>query len=177
MFLLDSFWGYFQVQKPLVFRGGKTSHKTRPRLYTRHRNRRIWKIDAHQVARRPLLGRRHVEPTRCRLRILWNDPSHNCTQKMMILAILCALFGMVNWPFQRLSDLQLGNEKVTLNHLDCMFFLHFEFSKWLGSHHHGRHIRYIILSFMEHCIVEAYFFWGIYIEDMELIPFFWWTSL
>ena len=33
------------------------------------------------------------------------------------LAILCDLFGMVKWPFQRLSDLQLGDQKVTLNHL------------------------------------------------------------
>ena len=33
------------------------------------------------------------------------------------LAILCDLFGMVKWPFQRLSDLQLGDKKVTLNHL------------------------------------------------------------
>ena len=38
------------------------------------------------------------------------------------LAILCELFGMVKWPFKRLSDLQLGNQKVTLNHLGCMFF-------------------------------------------------------
>ena len=27
------------------------------------------------------------------------------------LAILCALFGMFKWPFQRLSDLQLGDKK------------------------------------------------------------------
>ena len=27
------------------------------------------------------------------------------------------LFGMVKWPFQSVSDLQLGDEKVTLNHL------------------------------------------------------------
>ena len=27
-------------------------------------------------------------------------------------------FGMVKWPFQGLSDLQLGDKKVTLNHLD-----------------------------------------------------------
>ena len=32
------------------------------------------------------------------------------------LAILCDLFGMVKWPFKGLSDLQLGNQKVTLNH-------------------------------------------------------------
>ena len=34
-----------------------------------------------------------------------------------LLAILCDLFGMVKWPFQSLSDLQLGDKKVTLNHL------------------------------------------------------------
>ena len=28
-------------------------------------------------------------------------------------------FGMVKWPFQRLSDLQLGDEQVTLNYLVC----------------------------------------------------------
>ncbi len=33
------------------------------------------------------------------------------------LASLCDLFGMGKWPFQRLSDLQIGDEKVTLNHL------------------------------------------------------------
>ena len=38
----------------------------------------------------------------------------NCS----ILAILCDLFGMVKWPFKRLSDVQLGDQKVTLNHLD-----------------------------------------------------------
>ena len=33
------------------------------------------------------------------------------------LAILCDLFGKVKWPFQSLSDLQLLDKKVTLNHL------------------------------------------------------------
>ena len=28
-----------------------------------------------------------------------------------------ALFGMVKWPLRRLSDLQIGDKKVTLNHL------------------------------------------------------------
>ena len=32
------------------------------------------------------------------------------------------LFGMVKWPFQGLNDLLLGNQKVTLNHLEDMFF-------------------------------------------------------
>ena len=35
------------------------------------------------------------------------------------LAIRCALFGMVKWPFQGLSNLRLGRKKVTLNHLEC----------------------------------------------------------
>ena len=33
------------------------------------------------------------------------------------LVIQSDLFGMVKWPFQRLSDLQPGDQKVTLNHL------------------------------------------------------------
>ena len=33
------------------------------------------------------------------------------------LAILCDLFGMVKWALQRLSDLQLGDKKVTLKHM------------------------------------------------------------
>ena len=32
--------------------------------------------------------------------------------------IFCDLFGMVKWPFKRLSDLQLRDQKVTLNHLE-----------------------------------------------------------
>ena len=39
------------------------------------------------------------------------------SQVVESLAILCALFGMVKWPFQGLSDLQLGDKKVTKNHL------------------------------------------------------------
>ena len=38
------------------------------------------------------------------------------------LVIQSDLFGMVKWPFKGLSDLQLGNQKVTLNHLVCMRF-------------------------------------------------------
>ena len=40
----------------------------------------------------------------------------------LYLAILCDLFGMVKWPFKRLSDLQLRNQKITLNHLVTPFF-------------------------------------------------------
>ncbi len=43
------------------------------------------------------------------------------TEKKILLAILCALFGMVKWPFQRLNDLQLRDQKVTLNHLAVVF--------------------------------------------------------
>ena len=39
------------------------------------------------------------------------------------LAVLCDLFRMVKWPFKWLSDLQLGDEKVTLNHLGLDVFL------------------------------------------------------
>ena len=40
------------------------------------------------------------------------------------LVIQSDLFGMVSSrdPFKGLSDLQLGDEKVTLNHLVCVFF-------------------------------------------------------
>ena len=41
------------------------------------------------------------------------------------LAILCDLFGMVKWPLQWLSDLQLGDKKVTLNHLEYIFLFMF----------------------------------------------------
>ena len=37
--------------------------------------------------------------------------------KVRDLAIHCDLFGMVKWPVWRLSDLQLGDKKATLNHL------------------------------------------------------------
>ncbi len=36
------------------------------------------------------------------------------------LVIQSDLFGMVKWPFKGLSNLQLGNQKVTLNHLDLI---------------------------------------------------------
>ena len=39
------------------------------------------------------------------------------------LVIQSDLFGMVKWPFQRLSDLQLGDQKVTLNHLVVLLFI------------------------------------------------------
>ena len=42
-------------------------------------------------------------------------------QTNMHLAILCDLFGMVKLPFQRLNGLQIGDKKVTLNHLAVHF--------------------------------------------------------
>ena len=35
-------------------------------------------------------------------------------KKYKVLASLCGHFGMVRWPFQWLSDLQLGDQKVTV---------------------------------------------------------------
>ena len=45
----------------------------------------------------------------------------SCLKYGTTLAILCDLFGMVKWPFQGASDLQLGDEKFTLNHRDYVF--------------------------------------------------------
>ena len=36
---------------------------------------------------------------------------------------LCPFLGWLSEPLERLSDLQLGDEKVTLNHLVWMFFI------------------------------------------------------
>ena len=56
----------------------------------------------------------------------WGYPKKKPVKKPILLAILCDLFGMVKWPFKGLSDLQLGDQKVTLNHLAVnvvLFFL------------------------------------------------------
>ena len=42
---------------------------------------------------------------------------HRRQQKNNFLTSVWDLFGMVTWPFQWLSDLQLGDIQVTLNHL------------------------------------------------------------
>ena len=51
------------------------------------------------------------------------------------LAILCDLFGVVKWPFKCLSDLSLGDQKVTLNHLVlvnwCFGARCFKHSDWI----------------------------------------------
>ena len=49
-----------------------------------------------------------------------------CCLKGQCQVILSDHFGMVKWPFQRLSDLQLGDKKVTLNHLVVSFFVMFQ---------------------------------------------------
>ena len=46
-----------------------------------------------------------------------NNTNELGTEFVACLAILSALFWMVEWPFRRLSDLQLGDKKVRLNHL------------------------------------------------------------
>ncbi len=45
------------------------------------------------------------------LHLCWNASFLDI--KYTSLAILCDLFGMVKWPFKWLSDLQLGDQKVT----------------------------------------------------------------
>ena len=56
----------------------------------------------------------------------WSCKLEN-TRKVNILAILCDLFGVVKWPFKWLSDLQLGDKNVTLNHLGGGFKLNLYF--------------------------------------------------
>ena len=45
------------------------------------------------------------------------NPTKRENKKRLFQVIQSDLFGMVKWPFQRLSDLQLGDKKVTKNHL------------------------------------------------------------
>ena len=54
-----------------------------------------------------------------------NESSHlkKFLKKDVGQVIQSDLFGMVKWPVQGLSDLQLGDKKVTLNHLVGGFFL------------------------------------------------------
>ena len=44
------------------------------------------------------------------------------TEKMTRQKVCVSFFGMVKWTFQRLSDLQISNKKVTLNHLVLVVF-------------------------------------------------------
>ena len=63
---------------------------------------------------------------------LWTS-SKQLNQNYVFLAILCDLFGMIMWPFQRLRiDLQLRDQKVTLNQL--VFFQCFVQTRLLVLH-------------------------------------------
>ena len=46
-----------------------------------------------------------------------SDSKNHFSEISSFLVIQSDLFGMVKWPFQGVSDLQLGDEKGTLNHL------------------------------------------------------------
>ena len=86
-----------------------TDSDSPPRLRQRFfETLRQWSI-SHEAIHFPL-------PFRHRFGTLRNRGIRRKQKKRRGLAVLCALFGMVKWPFQRLSDLQLGNQKVTLNH-------------------------------------------------------------
>ena len=65
-----------------------------------------------------LLSFREVSKPHHREKQKWttNLEVASTNQKNMLF---CGLFGMLKWPFQRLSDLQLADKKVTLNHLGC----------------------------------------------------------
>ena len=46
----------------------------------------------------------------------------NYVESNLCLAILYDLFGMFKWPFQRLSDLQLGDNKAHIESPGVLFF-------------------------------------------------------
>ena len=71
-----------------------------------------------------------------------------------LLAILCDLFGMVKWPFKGLSDLQLGNQKVTLNHLAIGFSAHATFAQAHRWHIQLRRISSICLPNQNNAIKQ-----------------------
>ena len=55
----------------------------------------------------------------------WESDEQTVSYEQMMsldLAIPFDRFWMVKWPFRRVSDLQLGDKKVTLNHLGKCFF-------------------------------------------------------
>ncbi len=56
-------------------------------------------------------------------RSLFRQGYHYFPEIVVNLAILCDRFWIGKWPFQRLSDLQLGDNKVTLNHLDLRLLI------------------------------------------------------
>ena len=53
-----------------------------------------------------------LDSSKLKLEMMKNFPYFTKHDENNSLAILCDLFGMVKWPFQRLPDLQLGDKKV-----------------------------------------------------------------
>ena len=118
-------------------------------IYTEPESPSLW--NNHQIARTRGLKFETLEA-----RWFFKRCLHLC----VYLAILCDFFGMVKWPLQWLSDLQLGDKKVTLNHL-----VRFVFQKgclFVGS------CSCYIFEFMSVRVLVSYIF--IYI-GWELSPF------
>ena len=78
---------------------------------------RVWQEEENESLRIRLkrLARPDAKAAENMVSLSWT--SHEQFRNNIYLAIRGDLFGMVKWPFQKLSDLQLGNEKVTLYHL------------------------------------------------------------
>ncbi len=77
------------------------------------------------------------QPLLAKKRRSWLQTSPDGLWHHFLLAILCDLFGMVKWPFKWLSDLQIGDQKVTFNHLVVVFWnvqpYFFERVLWIWS--------------------------------------------
>ena len=93
--------GYFFATGPCFFLGGKGLYLAMLELTCRRQTKKLGRII-------DLLIWSPVAPVEGG----WCEIS-NC----LYLVIQSDLFGMVKWPFKGLSDLQLGDKKVTLNHL------------------------------------------------------------
>ena len=96
-------------------------------------------VDWHELMESDILGRR----------MLWNFITSSSFDRTKIieassswdgwtianLAILCDLFGMVKWPFSMVKwPLNRCDEKVTLNHLEHVFFV--SFHPWKTHENH-----------------------------------------
>ena len=53
---------------------------------------------------------------------IFRGPLGKKTSKQISWWFKVTFLGWLSDPFKGLSDLQLGDEKVTLNHLDCVYF-------------------------------------------------------
>ena len=80
-------------------------------------SKRVWQEEENESLRIRLkrLARPDAKAAENMVSLSWT--SHEQFRNNIYLAILGELFGMVKWAFQKLSDLQLGNKKVTLYHL------------------------------------------------------------